>query len=171
MDRTAYTETAGPLGVLNDAVSIPPELSEAACGLFFGHAGDVVSQEMGFNCEIYSAVGTVPLHFDEYFDPGAEGFCAMALVLVNDGDFCLTDGANILPIPAGSVFRHDPCGLHGTCRPDGSTKPDGRLVFLSVDFDLSRDPEDDPTHFAQWALEDAMEKLRVHTAVDSKLVG
>src|SRR5690606_33042770 len=107
----------------------------------------------------YSLRGTAPLHIDAYFDQGAEGFCALGLILLNEPGACLTDGKNILPLPVGTVFRHDPCSLHGTCLPDGGACSDGRFVFISLDYDLSHDPEDAPADFATWALADAMEKL------------
>lgn len=159
MDRTAYTTTAGPLGVLTDAVDVPEAVSAAAANLFFGHPGGVVSQETGFNVEMYSVIGTAPLHVDAYFDEGADGFCALGLILLNESGACLTDGRDRLPLPVGTVFRHDPCSVHGTCLPDGGTTDEGRFVFLSVDYELSQDPEDNPGEFAAWALEDAMEKL------------
>jgi hypothetical protein len=160
MDRASYTKVCGPLGVLIDAVAVPNTVSAAAGQLFFGLPGEVISQELGFKTEIYSLVGTVPLHVDAYFDRGAEGFAAMGLVLLNESGVCLTDGKSVLPLPVGTVFRHDPCSLHGTCLPAGGTTQEGRLVFLSVDFDLSSDPEDHPAEFAQRAISDAMEKLR-----------
>lgn len=160
MDASAYSKVCGPLGVLTDAVTVPADVSDAAGRLFFGRAGEVVSQEIGFGTDIYSLVGTVPLHVDAYFDHGAEGFCAMGLVLLNEAGVCLTDGENILPLPVGTVFRHDPCTLHGTCLPDRGTGEEGKLVFISFDFDLKSDPEDQPAEFGQWALGDAIEKLR-----------
>lgn len=160
MDASSYDMVCGPLGVLNNAVAVPAEVSDAAAGLFFGKAGEVISQEIGFGTDIYSLVGTVPLHVDAYFDPGADGFCAMGLVLLNEAGVCLTDGDNVLPLPVGAVFRHDPCSLHGTCLPDRSDAHQGRLVFLSVELNLASDPEDHPSEFGQWALGDAVEKLR-----------
>jgi hypothetical protein len=159
MDVSAYDRICGPLGVLNGAVAVPAEVSDAAAALFFGRAGEVISQEIGVGTDIYSLVGTVPLHVDAYFDHGAEGFCAMGLVLFNEAGVCLTDGDSVLPLPVGTVFRHDPCSLHGTCLPDGRTAQEGRLVFISLDFDLKSDPEDQPSDFGQWALGDAFEKL------------
>jgi len=159
MDATAFTATAGPIGVLTCAAVVPEAVSDAAGKLFFGKSGDVVSQEFGFNVDLYSLVGTTPLHIDSYFGKGAEGFCAMGLVLLNEPGACLTDGESILPLPVGTVFRHDPCSLHGTCLPDGSACSEGRFVFLAVDYDLYRETEDDPAEFARWALADAAEKL------------
>jgi hypothetical protein len=160
MDVSSYSKVFGPLGVLTDAVSVPEVVSDATRQLFFGSAGEVVSQEIGFGTDIYSLVGTVPLHVDAYFDHGAEGFCAMGLVLLNEAGVCLTDGDNVLPLSVGTVFRHDPCSLHGTCLPDGRTSKEGRLVFISFDFDLASDPEDHPSAFGEWAIADAVEKLR-----------
>ncbi len=160
MDASAYSEVCGPLGVLTDAVTVPADVSDAAGRLFFGRPGEVIAQEIGFGTDIYSLVGTVPLHVDAYFDHGAEGFCAMGLVLLNEAGVCLTDGENILPLPVGTVFRHDPCSLHGTCLPDRSTTEEGRLVFISFDFDLKSVHEDQPSEFGQWAIRDAVEKLR-----------
>lgn len=158
MVENEYTVTAGPLGVLVDAIDVPDEISEASRNLFYA-AGNVYSQEMGFNVDLYTVIGTTGLHIDAYFGEGLEGFSAMGLVLVNDVGACLTDGASVLPLPVGAVFRHDPCSRHGTCLPDGTQHDSGKFAFLSVDFDLSRDPEDDPRTFAAWALNDAAEKL------------
>lgn len=159
MDVSDYDKVCGPLGVLNGAVSIPAEVSEAVGRLLFGSTGEVVSQEIGIGTDLYSLVGTIPLHLDAYFEQGEEGFCAMGLVLLNEADTCLTDGENILPLPVGTVFRHDPCSFHGTCLADGTATDQGRLVFISVDFELNQDPEDTPAAFAEWALEDTIEKL------------
>jgi hypothetical protein len=61
--------------------------------------------------------------------------------------------------PVGTVFRHGPCSLHGTCLANGTTTDQGRFVFISVDFELSLDPEDVPSAFARWAIDDTIKKL------------
>lgn len=146
--------------MLHVAVNVPDDIVQACSKVFFGRAGDVVSQETGEVVEMFSAVGTVPMHRDTYFDSDENDFATMGLVLVNECDACLTDGEAILPLPVGSVFRHNPSRMHGTCLADGSHTPDGAFVFLTCDFDNQVDPEDDPRDFAGWAIDQVREKLQ-----------
>lgn len=159
MERDGFTLLSGELAVLNAAAAIPDDIADACSKVFFGQAGNVISQETGELVELYSTVGTVPMHRDNYFESEEDNFACLGFVLVNECDACITDGTAILPIPAGSVFRHNPSRLHGTCRPDGSHTTEGNFVFLTWDFDTEVDLEDHPRDFAAWALDQAREKL------------
>jgi hypothetical protein len=153
-----YTDAAGELAVLVDAVAIPVHVSENAAKIYFGNAGRVISQEIGIDAEIYSAVGTIGMHRDSGFENGLADASSLGLVLLNENGCCLTDGDHILPLAAGTVFRHHPGEMHGTCLPDGSRSDTGRFVFISYSYNFHGD-EDRPQDFAAWALPDAENKL------------
>lgn len=160
MSHPGYDIVSGPLAVLRKAAVVPEDVAEACSRVFFGKAGDVMPQQTGEQVEIYSAIGTVPLHVDNDYESDDERFGCMGLVLVNECEACLTDGEAILPLPAGSVFRHVPGRKHGTCRPDGSQTAVGNFVFITYDFDTKYDEVDHPAQFADWALEEARRKLQ-----------
>lgn len=158
MHASDYTSAAGDLAVLVGAIAIPDHVAAAAAKIYFGKTGQVLSQEVGMEAEIYSAIGTVGMHCDNGYEEETSNATSLGLVILNESGCCLTDGEHILPLPVGSVFRHHPDRMHGTCLPDGSRSEAGKLVFLSYTYHTFGS-EDRPQDFAAWALPDAEAKL------------
>lgn len=168
--KDRYDHRVGHMSVLEEAIAMPSWMPEAARQLTFSEYGlPTTSQETGEFVELYTAMGTVPLHRDFDLTEGNNAILTMGLVILNESDACLTDGTDRIPLPAGSVFRINPGMLHGTCLPDGSQTETGHFAFLTVDVDMEHDVEDAPEEFAIWALDQVQDKfvsLGLHFGVE-----